>query len=178
MLQPAQFAVGPPVGPDRGNERPGVLAGHHADVSGADAVRELRVHASDDEPLLADLFFPAFVAPPGPQSDETVPATCDELLAWLEPTIGEGLVVRKWRNSTRDLERFCAAAAIQRCTSNDLRRTFASWLKQDGVDSMTVAQLMGHCSTAMVERVYGRLSMETYRNAVNRLPQRRIRRVK
>ena len=40
-------------------------------------------------------------------------------------------------------------------TPNDLRRTFASWLKQSGQDSLVVARLMGHTSTRMVELVYG-----------------------
>ena len=54
---------------------------------------------------------------------------------------------------------------------NDLRRTFASWLEQRGEDSLVVARLLGHKSTAMVERVYGHLGDEQYRRAVERLPK-------
>ena len=55
-------------------------------------------------------------------------------------------------------------------TPNDLRRTFATWLKQNDVDSAVVAAMMGHSSTAMVDRVYGRLDEATYRRAIARLP--------
>jgi hypothetical protein len=42
-------------------------------------------------------------------------------------------------------------------TPNDLPRTFASWLVQAGESLFVVATLLGHSSTRMVERVYGRL---------------------
>ena len=53
---------------------------------------------------------------------------------------------------------------------NELRRTFASWLKQAQVDSFVVAQLLGHSSSRMVELVYGRLGARTLESVVNRLP--------
>jgi len=58
---------------------------------------------------------------------------------------------------------------------NDLRRTFASWLKQRGVDSAIVARLLGHGSTKMVDLVYGRLDLDTLAGAVALLdpPQER-----
>ena len=43
-------------------------------------------------------------------------------------------------------------------------------LKQRGVDSMVVARLMGHTSSAMVERVYGHLNDTALPGAVNALP--------
>jgi integrase len=52
---------------------------------------------------------------------------------------------------------------------NDLRRTFASWLKQKGCDSQLVGHLMGHTGGAMVDKVYGRLDPAQFRNAVNKL---------
>lgn len=95
-------------------------------------------------------------------------------------------LVKRWPNVRRDLH-----AAVERVnlsiparskvgklpkvSPNDLRRTFASWLKQRKVDSLTVAHLMGHSSTRMVELVYGRLSDETYQDAVAAMP--RIRKV-
>ena len=54
-------------------------------------------------------------------------------------------------------------------TSNDLRRTHASWLKNKGIDSAAVAALLGN-TTVMVDRVYGRISLETLRAAVSHLP--------
>lgn len=55
-------------------------------------------------------------------------------------------------------------------TPNDLRRTYASWLAQQGVPLHTAAKLMGHGSTQMLERVYARLAPETLRDAVAKLP--------
>jgi integrase len=67
---------------------------------------------------------------------------------------------------------------ITRCDANvwrlsrarDKRHSFASWLKQAGTDSMVVAKLLGHASTAMVERVYGHLGADNFRRAVAALP--------
>ena len=52
----------------------------------------------------------------------------------------------------------------------DLRRTFATWLKQRDVDSAVVAAMMGHSSTAMVDRVYGKLDAANFRRAIAKLP--------
>lgn len=78
-------------------------------------------------------------------------------------------VVQPWSNCRRDLS--VAFSKITRrkdakLTPNDLRRTFASWLKQAGVDSLTVAHLLGHNTTRMVDMVYGRLNDKTYQDAV------------
>jgi len=70
----------------------------------------------------------------------------------------------------RDLALACKAARIRRVTPNDLRRTFASWLKQRGVDSMVVAKLLGHTSTRMVELVYGHLNDPSKIEAVDTPP--------
>lgn len=100
------------------------------------------------------------------------------LRPWLVDALAEhgaagappGPLVGRWKNSVRDLEELCAKAGVPRVTSNDLRRTYASWLKQRGVDSKTVADLMGHSSTRMVDQVYGRLTPEVYQRAVASLP--------
>lgn len=81
-----------------------------------------------------------------------------------------GPLVQPWSNVRRDLALACGRARISRVTPNDLRRTFASWLKQKGVDSLAVAQLLGHTSSRMVELVYGHLNMDTFRRAVRELP--------
>src|SRR5262249_29484205 len=41
-----------------------------------------------------------------------------------------GPVVRRWLNARRDLSVACRRADIRPASANDLRRTFASWLKQ------------------------------------------------
>ena len=81
-----------------------------------------------------------------------------------------GPVVGVWQNIRRDLRAACGRAGIEPVSPNDLRRTFASWLKQAGVDSMTVARLLGHTTSRMVEMVYGHLDDATKRRAVAHLP--------
>jgi Phage integrase family len=61
-----------------------------------------------------------------------------------------------WRNVRRDLAEACERAGIERCSPNDLRRTFASWQVEAGVPLFPIAQAMGHKDTRMLERVYGR----------------------
>ena len=65
--------------------------------------------------------------------------------------LASGLVVTKWMNVRRDLAKACLRAKIPIATPNDLRRTFASWLKQAGNDSLVVAKLLGHSTTRIVE---------------------------
>ena len=55
------------------------------------------------------------------------------------------------------LERACARAGIPRCTPNDLRRTYSTWLRADGVPNELSAPTMGHKDTRMLDRVYARL---------------------
>lgn len=54
------------------------------------------------------------------------------------------------------LGRACAAAEIPRCSSNDLRRTFAHWMRAAGVPLELIAPAMGHATTQMLQRVYGK----------------------
>lgn len=113
------------------------------------------------------------------QARDRVVPLADEIIELLERAPRPaGRVVGPWRNSTRDLERFCAAAKIPRATSNDLRRTFASWLAQAGVPLLDVSRLMGHHSTKMVERVYAQLGIDNYTAAIAKLPRPGLRRVK
>jgi integrase len=108
-------------------------------------------------------------------------------LQGIPPSRRTGRVTGAWGNVRRDLRaavrRANAAAAasaeqagaaapepIPFVSPNDLRRTFASWLVQQGVPLLTVATLMGHSSTRMVERVYGRLSPKNMDDAIAVLP--------
>lgn len=79
-------------------------------------------------------------------------------------------VVEPWKYVNNDLKRLCKRIGLQHTTPNDLRRTFGSWLKQAKVDSLTVARLMGHASTQMIERVYGQLDQKTLSAAIETLP--------
>jgi len=93
------------------------------------------------------------------------------LRPWLEILhAGSGPLVQRWRNVGRDLPAACERAEVPRCTHNDLRRTFASWLVQGGTPLMVVARLLGHSSTRMVDLVYGQLDEPTLLGAMARMP--------
>ncbi len=93
------------------------------------------------------------------------------LRPWLESLDrGEGFVVEPWANVGRDLPDACERAGVPKCTPNDLRRTFASWLVQDGVSLLVVSRLLGHRTTRMVDLVYGQLDEATLASAIQRLP--------
>ena len=84
------------------------------------------------------------------------------LLAYaLEHAKGTGdTLFQPWGNVRRDLADACEDAKIERCSPNDLRRTFASWQVEAGVPLFPIAQAMGHKDTRMLERVYGRQTPE------------------
>lgn len=81
-----------------------------------------------------------------------------------------GPVLAPWGSVRRDLAVACRRVGVPVVTPNDLRRTFASWLVQAGESSYVVAQLLGHSSSTMVERVYGRLASHTMFAAMSKLP--------
>lgn len=99
------------------------------------------------------------------------------LKPWLE---GVALPVQPWPNSRRDLAAACKRATVGTgkkkrkgmppVTSNDLRRTFCSWLIQEGADLLSVAKMMGHTSTRMVEQVYAQLRDEDLVRAIEKMP--------
>jgi hypothetical protein len=74
---------------------------------------------------------------------------------------GTGRVVTPRSCDKRELARACERANIPRV---------ATWLKQSDVDSAVVSAMMGHSSTAMVDRVYGKLDASNFRRAMARLP--------
>lgn len=97
----------------------------------------------------------------------TIPVT-PSLAAFLDSLGGSsasGPIVAPWGNVRRDLAIACNAAGIDPVTPNDLRRTFASRLKQRGVDSFLVASMLGHTSSRMVEAVYGRVDLASLARA-------------
>jgi integrase len=71
------------------------------------------------------------------------------------------LPVGRWGNAIRDLAIACRRAGIVRVTRNDLRRTHATMLHDAGVDRDTIRRLLGHSTTAMVDRVYAQPSAES-----------------
>lgn len=95
-------------------------------------------------------------------SDRTVPIVHPEALSLLKYALehaagcGDPLFA-PWKSPNNALRRACERAKITHASWNDLRRTFATWLRQAGVAPSLIAPAMGHTSSAMVERVYGRL---------------------
>jgi integrase len=79
-----------------------------------------------------------------------------------------------WKNAALMVTRMARKAGIcgesGTVNNNDLRRTFASWMLQRGAAVKEVADLLGHGSTVMVERVYGHLARKNLIRAVGRLP--------
>lgn len=73
-----------------------------------------------------------------------------------------------YTNLPRDWRAACAAAKLRDFRFHDLRHAFASRLVENGTDLLTVAQLLGHASLAMVMR-YAHLSPAHRREAVDRL---------
>lgn len=66
------------------------------------------------------------------------------------------------------LTKACEDAEITRCSSNDLRRTFCHWMRQSAIPRELCAAMMGHGSTAMVDKVYGKLSGSELAGLLNR----------
>ena len=99
-------------------------------------------------------------------SDRYIPIGAD-FRAWLEARpVRSGPLVRYWHNPEPMLADRCAKLGMPVCTPHDFRRTFASWLKQRGVDSMIVAKMLGHTSSALVDQVYGQLDMAAMKRAL------------
>ena len=103
------------------------------------------------------------------QRDRVVPMH-PELAGWLRTRDRCRPLVEPWVKVNAWLRAACKTLGMPHVSTNDLRRTFAAALKQAGVDSLPVAHMMGHSSTTMIERVYGRLSRATYEAAIARMP--------
>ena len=80
-----------------------------------------------------------------------------EIAAKLPLSIGDNELRRQWEAAR-------AATGIN-CRWHDLRHTCASWLVQAGVPLHTVAEILGHTSTAVTRR-YAHLAPEHLRDAI------------
>ena len=78
------------------------------------------------------------------------------LLEYAKGGVTWGHLFTPWPNMRRALQRACKRVGAPRVTANDLRRTLATWLIEGGASTYAVSKVLGHSSTAMVERVYGR----------------------
>lgn len=69
----------------------------------------------------------------------------------------------------REFRRARKLAGLNELHFHDLRHTYATWLRESGVDPMTVAQLLGHRVHAMTGR-YAHLTAEQRKRAIEKLP--------
>lgn len=79
-------------------------------------------------------------------------------------------VVERWSMAHTDLKQACERAGLEPRSLIDLRHTFASWLKNAGVDSWLVGRLMGHSGSQMVDGTYAHTFVPTLREAMATLP--------
>lgn len=77
---------------------------------------------------------------------------------------GKRVLFAPWSNVRRDLHVACKRAKLPMLSPNDLRRTFGTWLRAQGVEPQLIGAAMGHADSRMVERVYGRLTPEALRD--------------
>lgn len=100
-----------------------------------------------------------------------LPAELKEVLEQLRQPSGK--LLRSFNNFYRELDRAAHKAGVAHFSLNDCRRTFASWMLQGGVPLYDVSKLLGHRSIAMLQKVYGHLSDDSLRRAVEKLPRSR-----
>jgi len=109
------------------------------------------------------------------RSSRVVPLTgiTENLLKWAlaRRLPGDGLLFDRWSNVRRSLANACKRIGIPPVSPNDLRRTFSKWLRNEGVGTDLIASAMGHTSSRMVERVYGKIASED----LGRLLRERVR---
>ena len=114
-----------------------------------------------------------------PQSFPLVPDAVDVLTKWKRqtkpdsgalvfPSDSGGLRTKRflsdpWKKHIRSL-----AGLPDDVDLYNLRHNFASWLVMSGADLLTVAKLMGHANTKMVEKHYGHLAPEHKQNALTK----------
>ncbi|MEO1336534.1 MAG: tyrosine-type recombinase/integrase, partial [Myxococcota bacterium] len=60
----------------------------------------------------------------------------------------EDHLFQSWINVGRDIKAACRRAGIEPCSPNDLRRTFAVWLRRAGAPPDLIAPCMGHRDSA------------------------------
>ncbi len=98
-----------------------------------------------------------------PTRARTVPLVMAEARALVSLAVDwatgrEGLLFAPWPSVQRDLRAVAVRLKIEHFSPNDLRRTFANWHVAAGVSFATLAPVMGHSTTTMLQLVYGRIS--------------------
>jgi integrase len=74
---------------------------------------------------------------------------------------------RQWKElSAAEQQELKERFAFPPVTPNDLRRTYATWLRQHGVEPHLIGVALGHRDSRMAERVYGRMPVESLGRAL------------
>jgi integrase len=84
-------------------------------------------------------------------------------------TIAGGGPINENNLRNQSYERLVKLAGVRRVRPHDLRHCYASTLLADGVPLKTVSELLGHSSVSITADIYGHLTLETKRAAVERL---------
>lgn len=72
----------------------------------------------------------------------------------------------KWGSALRSIKRAALRAKVPHVNRHSLRHTYSAWMKQEGVPNSELYIAMGHASTAMLERVYGKPGPEELAQAM------------
>lgn len=99
-----------------------------------------------------------------------VAGTCDGILF---PITSPDIDSQK-RAWLRALGTACRRAKLAHASTNDLRRTFASWAWHQGVDERVCVGWMGHRSSRMVREVYAQPSREQGAREMAKMPTRHL----
>jgi integrase len=81
-----------------------------------------------------------------------------DLLAYVKANAdgNEGLLFSPWGSALRSIKQTCKRANVKHMSRKSFRHTFSAWMKQEGVPNSELYIAMGHASTAMLERIYGK----------------------
>ena len=105
-------------------------------------------------------------------SDRRVPVVLEEQVELLKFAArhaeGDRLLFTPWASVRRDLHAACRRAKIAPCSPNDLRRSYAHWMRQRGISPDLVGSAMGHADDRMVQRVYAPMQGEELLAAMRR----------
>ena len=96
------------------------------------------------------------------KSKRTIPVVLPAHRLLLQLAAESGQLPVSWPSMSSGVPKYCAKAGVPRVTPNDLRRSFATWNIEAGVLREDVAKLLGHTSTDMVFKVYGRESAAAF----------------
>ncbi|HEY3494804.1 MAG TPA: hypothetical protein VGK73_08970 [Polyangiaceae bacterium] len=78
-----------------------------------------------------------------------------------------------WPRVSKDLPEACERLGVTRVTPKDLRRTAATWLKEEGVDIATLGRWLRHGGTKVAYDVYDQSSAESTGEAIRAQTQDR-----